>query len=178
MGLYFLHLDTCVWGFQYLLVITDHFTQYIQVNPTRNKEAKTPADKLFNNYILRFRMPGKIIHDQSRKFEDKLFQQFSKSCNIKRLCTTPYNPQCNGQVEQMNQSIIAMLKTLEITEKRSCKNHINKLVHAYNCTKNSSTGYAPCFLLFERKPPLPIDLILCPTDDVNEDHSHSKFVED
>ena len=27
----FLHLDTCTGGFQYLLVITDHFTRYPQV---------------------------------------------------------------------------------------------------------------------------------------------------
>ena len=71
-----------------------------------------------------------------------------------------------------------MLKSLESTEKKSWKSHINKLVHAYNCTKNSSTGYAPYFLLFGRKPRLPIDLILSQTDDANENHSHSKFVED
>ena len=35
----FLHLDTCVGGFQYLLVITDHHTRHSQVYPTRNKEA-------------------------------------------------------------------------------------------------------------------------------------------
>ena len=49
VGLDFLHSDTCVGGFQYLLVITDHFTRYTQVYPTRNKEAKTAADKLFND---------------------------------------------------------------------------------------------------------------------------------
>ena len=67
-GIYFLHLDTCVGGFQYLLVLTDHFTRYTQVYPTRNKEAKSAAEKLFNDYILRFRMPGKIIHDQGGEF--------------------------------------------------------------------------------------------------------------
>ena len=54
IGLDFLHLDTCTGGFQYLLVITDDFTRYTQVYPTSNKEAKTAATKLFNDYILRF----------------------------------------------------------------------------------------------------------------------------
>ena len=49
VGLDFLRLDTCVGGFQYLLVITDPFTRYTQIYPTQNKEAKTAADKLFNH---------------------------------------------------------------------------------------------------------------------------------
>ena len=122
-------------------------------------------------------MPREIIYDQGREFKNKLFQQVTKSCNTKRLRTTPYHPQGNGQVERMNQSIISSLKTLESTDKKSWKDHINKLAHAYNCTKNSSTGYAPYLLLFGRKPCLPINLILSQTDDANEDHSHSKFVE-
>ena len=32
--------------------------------------------------------------------------------------------------------------------------------------------------MFGRKPRLPVDLILSQTDDANEDHSHSMFVED
>ena len=49
IGLDFLHLDTFTGGFQYLLVITDHFTRYTQVYSTRNKEAKTAVTKLFND---------------------------------------------------------------------------------------------------------------------------------
>ena len=73
IGLDFLHLDTCTGGFQYLLVITDHLTRYTQVYPTRNKEAKTAAAKLFNDYMLRFGTPDKNPHDQGREFENKLY---------------------------------------------------------------------------------------------------------
>ena len=97
-GLDFLHLDTGTGGFQYLLVITDPFTRYAQVYPTRKKEVKTAATKLFNDCILRFGTPDKILQDKSREFENKLFTHLSKLCNIKRLCRTPYHPQCNGQV--------------------------------------------------------------------------------
>ena len=55
---------------------------------------------------------------------------------------------------------------------------INLLDVEYNCTKNSITVYAPYFLLFGRKPRLPIDLILSPTVDANEDSSRSKYVKD
>ena len=170
IGLDFLHLDTCTGDFQYLLVTMDNFTRY-------TKEAKTAATKLFNDYILRFGTPGKILHDQGREFENKLFTHLSKLCNIKRLHTIPYHPQCNGQVERMNRSITEMLKTLEETEKKSWKDHVQKLVYADSCTKHSTTGYAPYFLLFERKPRLPIDLILEPTNKATQ-QTHSKFVDD
>ena len=61
IGLDFSHIDTCTGGFQYSLVITDHFTRYTEVYPTRIKEAKTAATKLQNHYILRFGTPSKIL---------------------------------------------------------------------------------------------------------------------
>ena len=156
IGLDFLHLDTCSGGHQYLLVLTDHFSKFVQVYPTTNKSVKAAADRLYNDFMLRYGLPGKILHDQGREFENNLFSQLSKYCGIKRLRTTPYHPQTNGQTERMNQTILAMLKTLPEYHKTQWKNHVNKLVHACNCTKHCSTGYSPYYLMFGNVPPLPI----------------------
>ena len=61
------------------------------------------------------------------------------------------------QTERMNHTILAMLKTLPEHYKTQWKNHVTKLVHAYNCTKYSSTGYSPYYLMFGRVPRLPTD---------------------
>ena len=53
-----------------------------------------------------------------------------------------------------------MLKTLAERNKSNWKDHIHKLLHAYNCTTHSSTGYSPYYLLFGRTPKLFIDLII------------------
>ena len=48
----FLKLDKVKGGYEYVLVVTDHFTtRYVQAYATKNKSAKSAADKFYNNYI-------------------------------------------------------------------------------------------------------------------------------
>ena len=53
-----------------------------------------------------------------------------------------------------------MLGTLTPEQKKDRKSHVPALVHAYNCTRNTATGFSPYFLLFGREPRLPVDVEL------------------
>ena len=108
----FLYLDKSNGGYQYLLVVTDLFTKFTQVYATRNNEGKTAAEKFYNDFILKFGLPGKILHDQGKEFDNNLFKHLAQFCNIKRIRTSPYHAQTYSQTERMNQTIINMLKTL------------------------------------------------------------------
>ena len=95
-------------------------------NATKNKSARTATSKLYNDFILRFGFPAKISHDQGGEFENKLFHRLEEWRGKVRSQTKPYHPQGNGKTERLNQTLLAVLRTLP-----KLRSHTGKTV----CTK-------------------------------------------
>ena len=113
----FVHLERSSGGYEYILVMVDHFTRFAQAYVTKNKSARTAASKLYNDFTLRFGFPARILHEQGGEFENKLFHQLEECCGMVQSQTTPYHPQGNGKQERLNQTFLATLRTLPKTKK-------------------------------------------------------------
>ena len=155
----FLKLDRCKGGFQYVLVVTDHFTRFSQAYATKNKSSKAAATKLFEEFILQFGFPKRIHHDRGAEFNSSLFRELHRLAGIKTSNTTPYHPMGDGMVERMNRTLCNMLKAIPESSKQNWKDYLAKLTFAYNSTKHTATGYSPFYLMFGRESRLPIDSI-------------------
>ena len=154
----YLSLEPSKGNIENVLVITDHFTRYALAYPSKTQTAQVTARILWDNFICHYGFPEKFISDQGRNFESDLIKELCKIAGVKKIHTTPYHPQGNGQCERFNSTLCNMLGTLSEEEKSDWKSHLGCMTHAYNCTKHASTTYSPYYLMFGRHPRLPIDV--------------------
>ena len=159
-----------------ILVITDHFTKFAVAVPTKDQKARTVAKALWENFLVHYGFPSRLHSDQGRDFESHTIRELCSLFGAEKVRTTPYHPQGNP-VERFNRTLLSMLGTLEDQDKQHWRDFVKPLVHAYNCTRNDTTGYSPYELMFGRQPTLPVDLILG-IDNPNETHkTHSEYVQ-
>jgi len=146
-------------GNSYILVIGDHFTKWMEVYTIPNQEAVTVARKLVDQFFCHFSAPEQLHSDQGKQFESTVMQEVCRLMGIRKSRTSPYHPQCDGQVERSNCTLLDMLATASQNHPFDWEEQLPKVCMAYNTSVHASTGYTPFFLMFGRQARLPIDLV-------------------
>ena len=132
--------------------MADHFTRYAQAYPSKTQTALATAKLLWNNFIIHYGFPTKIISDQGHNFETDLMANLFQVAGVQKLRTSTYQPQTNGQCERLNSTLLNMLGKLTSEQRKDWKTYVPAMVHAYNCTRSAATGYSPYYLLLEGSP--------------------------
>ena len=91
--------------------------------------------------FCRFSPPEQLHSDQGRQFESRVVHEVCKLLKIRKTKTTPYHPQCDGQVERFNRILLDMLATTTRENAFDWENQIRKVCMAYNTSVHSSTGF-------------------------------------
>ena len=141
-----------------LLVFCDHFTKHIMAYVTPDQTVKTVAKFLWQGYILIFRPPAKLLSDWGANFESNIIRELCELMGIRKVRTSPYHAQTNGQVEWAHQMLMHMIGKLSEDWKADWPKHLPELVHAYNSMRVAITGYSLHYLMFWCWPCLPINI--------------------
>ena len=142
-----------------VLVLQDHFSKYVVAYVVKDQIACTATETLRNGYFGLFGTPAYLVSDQGKVFTGHVITHLCELYGVQKLRTSPYHAQTNGQVERMNQTIIRMIGKLEEDRKACWSEHLPELLLAYNATCSAVTGYSPYYLLFGRRPRIPVDYL-------------------
>ncbi|KZS09148.1 Uncharacterized protein APZ42_026699 [Daphnia magna] len=149
-------------GNNYILVITDYFSKWIEVIPLTNCTTLSTSKALVERIIFYHGPPKAIITDRGSNVAFELLSALCKALNIKRMKTTAYHPQTNGQTERFNKTVVEMIRKYLENGFERWENILGPFVFAYNNSVNSSTLETPYFLNHGRDPVMPIDQFLRP----------------
>jgi hypothetical protein len=147
-------------GNEYVLVIIDQFTKWIECFPLRNQTAELISKTFVNEFISRYGCPLEIHTDQGTNFQSILLNTICDMLQIRKTKTTPYRPKSNGQVERHNKTITQMIRCYLKSRNAHWDENIPLLASAIRSAINRSTGFTPNRMLFGRETVKPIDLIL------------------
>ena len=117
-----------------VLVLTDHFTRYVMAFVTKDQKAKTVVQILYEQFILVFGMPAKLLSDQGANVTSALVEELCSAFGIQKCRNTAYHAQCNGQVECFHQTLFRMIGKLAADKKARWEQHLPELLQAYNST--------------------------------------------
>ena len=145
-----------VWN---VLVVVDHFTQYVQAFVTKNHMVRTTTWVLYNNYFSVLGFPQCLMSDQGTEFCGKVIAAMCSLLGVEKIRTTRYHPQTNRLAERVHQTLQGMIGKLDPQKRRKWPAHIGSIIIAYNSTRSLVTGYSPYYLMFGRRPRLPINLL-------------------
>ncbi|RXN19011.1 protease reverse transcriptase ribonuclease h [Labeo rohita] len=93
---------------EYLLVIVDYFSKWVEVFPMRNAKATTIVRILLEEIFTRWGTPAFIVSDRGTQFTSKLLEQLCKQWQVTQKLTMAYHPQSN-LTERVNRSLKTMI---------------------------------------------------------------------
>ena len=125
----------------------------------KNRTARTTAWVLYNNYFSVFGFPQRLMLDQGTEFCGKVITVMCSLLGVEKIWTTPYHPQTNRSAERVHQTLQRMIGKLDPEKRKKWPTHIGSIIIAYNSTRSLVTGYSLYYLMFGRRPRLPIDLL-------------------
>ncbi|CAF1095885.1 unnamed protein product [Brachionus calyciflorus] len=137
--------------------------------------AKTVATILIDEWFCKYGIPNQILTDQGTQFQSKLLDIIYEYFDVKKLKTTPFHPQCDGQSERSVQTVKTMIKSYIDEDQLTWDENLSKYSFAYNTSEHEATKFTPFELMFGRKPKIPIDILIPNFNNFNREPILQKF---
>jgi hypothetical protein len=164
-------------GNRFLLVISDRYSKVTKTIPLRIVTALSVARAFCDHRAYVYGPPVSLLTDIGPQFTAKVFQAVCSELGIRKIFTTAYHPQTNGQVERYNRTILASLLGYVSKRQDDWDDFTSAITFAYNCRVHSSLGMPPFELALTRPPPTLALPSLPRADEIAPDTLKREFLE-
>ena len=144
-------------GFKNVLTCTCYASKYPEAIPLKRVDAQSVAEGMVEVYS-RTGLSTEILTDQGTVFMSALHKQLCDVLEIKRIRTSPYQPESDGMLERWHASMKSMIKKTE-PDHRDWDKCLKYLLFAYRSTPHSGTGFSPFELIYGRDVRGPLELL-------------------
>lgn len=142
-----IHIDIFQMQSQIYLTLIDKFSKFAAAYTITDKLEKTILGKIINFCSLHG-IPGKIIVDNEKSFNSRLFKEFTNKHGIQLHTTTPYNSSGNSPVERLHSTLKELFSIIHNKEPtRSMEDVMSQAILSYNNSIHSLTKLTPFQLL-------------------------------
>ena len=155
-------------GNRHILVWTDHFTKWCEMEPTKDQLATTVAKSYVSRIFCRFGVSKILISDRAKNFMSDVVKQINKLLFVDHRFTTSYHPQCNGQVEVYNKVIAGCISHVVNKWHTDWDTWVPFVQLAHNSSRHTIINASPSMLLMCREPRIPLDLVMPSADAMEE----------
>ncbi len=157
-------------GNEYIVVMQDHFTKWIEGATVATKEAMLVADVIVNEWVYKHGTPLNLHTDRGTEFTAAMHRCLCDLLRIHKTYSMAYNYQSNGAVERWNRTLLSMLITVVSAQQNDWDDHLPAALCAYRSTPHASTGVSPPKMVYGVEMTLPLDLMLGDTGPEQPEH--------
>jgi len=143
-------------GMEYILVLNDYLTKWVEVRALPDKRSQTVAIGLLKVFGT-CGIPATLISDQGNEFTSAAIRSVYAYLGIERRSSTPHHPQTNGLTERFNRTLKDMIAKVTLTTTIPWDDVLEWVMGNYRSTPQKSTGDSPFFLEKGRDPFMPLD---------------------
>ncbi len=130
-------------GNEYIVVIQDHFTKWIEAAAVATKEAMIVADVIVHKWVYKRGTPLNLHSDRGTEFTAAMHRCLCDILRINKTYLTAYNPQSNGAVERCSRTLLCMLRTVVSEQQNDWDDNLPSALCAYRSIPHASTGVSP-----------------------------------
>ncbi|XP_031116545.1 uncharacterized protein LOC116020205 [Ipomoea triloba] len=154
--------------------------KWVEVEPLATITEYQCRKFLWKNISCRFGIPEHLISDNGRQFDCRPFAEFCTQFGIRHTRVSVAYTQTNGQVENVNRTIVDGIRKKLSDLKGSWVSKLERVLWAYRTSSRRATGETPFSLTYGFEAKVPIEL-LKPSDRVmrytNEANEESLMIE-